>query len=218
DDTDGNVSVKAGSGDDKIIISETNGHVYVNTGSGDDESVIIDVNGNVYVEGGAGNDYISVDNITGVSIIKGGSGDDYIQGGNQPDTIFGGHGDDYLDGGEGSDRVFGGKGNDTLYFQHNKSNSPDFDFYHGGSGCDKLIIDLRSMSIVDLNTLGFSSYLSYKNHIESYFNQSSNGHVDFRNMDQGSFNLLAKSIEKIKVLIHPDEEINLPPTIALANI
>jgi len=73
----------------------------------------------------------------GDDVITGSAGTDYLRGEAGNDLIDGGDGGDHLIDGGGSDTIYGGGGNDMLYWTPDGS----VDTFHGGSGCNGVIID-----------------------------------------------------------------------------
>ncbi len=114
---DGNDSLFGGSGDD--LLDGGNGNDWLFGGSGDD-----------WMYGGAGND-----------TLFGGSGNDHISGDTGSDFIIAGRGEDVIQAGEGSDIVFAGRDNDLIIHDVSANlDSQSYDFYHGGSGTDTLML------------------------------------------------------------------------------
>jgi len=74
---------------------------------------------------------IGTDHVLG-DVLDGGEGDDVILAGDWNDTISGGAGDDY---------VFGQEGDDTLVYDE-VLNAGDEDFYTGGLGFDRLVLNV----------------------------------------------------------------------------
>lgn len=96
-------------------------------GSGND--VVIDRATDSSIDGGAGND-----------ILVGNNGNDALQGGAGADYLDGGNGNDTLEGGAGIDDLRGGAGNDALI-------GTGEDFFIGGSGTDRLVLDLSADTV-----------------------------------------------------------------------
>lgn len=111
----GSFKVKAGGGDDNVLVDEKGGTIVAPTvllgGEGNDTiagasgaDVILAWSGNDSVTGGAGNDSITGDD--GKDTLTGGTGNDTVQGGNDDDTLVDNDGNT-LDGGPGVDTVNG---------------------------------------------------------------------------------------------------------------
>lgn len=135
------VTVRAGIGDDSILISPLSStssataifELYGGDGNDTitgDASVEI-INGNVgddIINGAGGSD--NIQGGQGNDVVHGGTGNDTVQGNRGADTITGGEGDDNLQGGRGADNLTGDSDNDTIY-----GNLGD-DLLTGSSGAD----------------------------------------------------------------------------------
>ncbi len=147
------INIKAGGGDDTIIIRDgIDLRVNISGGDGNDSIKLGD--GPVDAEGGGGSDSI-VDDIDEVLVIcrtrqscdankdsfDGGSGNDRIVGGGGVDVITGGIGDDELQGGKHGDTLKGEGGSDELDGQGGTDRldgGPGSDLLSGGGGSDEL--------------------------------------------------------------------------------
>lgn len=117
-------TVRAGDGDNEILISDNSGYTLNLSG------------GNDYVQS-SGSGPINVSAGMGSDVIVGGSGDDTQRGNLGSDNLLGGAGNDNLLGGKGADVLVGGPGDDTM---------------KGGPGSDTFIIGNEATgndSIVD---------------------------------------------------------------------
>ncbi|MET7470459.1 M91 family zinc metallopeptidase [Micromonospora sp. NPDC005222] len=131
------LTVRGGSGDDRVQVGPGAGGVTVLGSAGDDRihtgegadvvlggygaDTIESGAGDDYVSGGAGQDYLSTytgdDRLIGgqgADTLYGGSGSDRLSGGDNRDYLDGGRGDDSLDGGRHDDVLSGGRGSDTI--------------------------------------------------------------------------------------------------------
>ncbi|SMF95043.1 Hemolysin-type calcium-binding repeat-containing protein [Methylomagnum ishizawai] len=107
-------AIKAGNGDNDIIITDNSNHA-ANLGKGND-FIQNTGTGAVTVKAGAGND--AVVGGAGNDNINGNKGNDFLQGGAGNDTINGGNGADTLVGNAGNDVMSGGKGHDVFLFSN----------------------------------------------------------------------------------------------------
>ncbi|MBX9680558.1 MAG: hypothetical protein K2X38_17515 [Gemmataceae bacterium] len=125
-ESDGNVILVAGNGDNDIRLGSGNDRITVGNGSnviqaGDGNDSITTGNGDNTVSGGAGDD-----------VIRTGSGQDNIAAGSGNDIVFAGAGNDTISGGSGNDILVGGDGNDALTGDDGR------DVLIGGLGADLL--------------------------------------------------------------------------------
>lgn len=105
-------TIRAGGGDNDIIITDNNNHL-VNLGGGNDFLQNTGT-GSVTVNAGSGDD--SVVGGSGNDTIKGQAGNDALQGRAGNDIIQGGGGNDTIIGGQGNDQLSGGGGKDVFIF------------------------------------------------------------------------------------------------------
>jgi Ca2+-binding RTX toxin-like protein len=96
------VAVKAGDGNDRVVVNEGVAHSYVEGGYGKDTII-----------GGEGADTLYGN--ASIDVIYGNGGDDQLVGENGNDLVYGGAGNDRLYGGAGNDTVFGENGNDRIW-------------------------------------------------------------------------------------------------------
>jgi Ca2+-binding RTX toxin-like protein len=157
----GNNAITGGDGGDSL--NGGGGDDILRGGGGGDG--LLGGDGNDDLDGGDGDDVLFGDDIaalggTGNDIVRGGLGDDRVEGGGGDDILYGDDGRDVMRGGAGSDRVDGGEGNDFLYGAKEgiEDLAPDTltggggddqiearygDSVDGGTGIDRLILDLR---------------------------------------------------------------------------
>jgi Ca2+-binding RTX toxin-like protein len=147
----GKLVLDAGSGDDKIRVSQGyNGGINVNV-NGENHYFTAQDAKRLEIRGGSGNDQITVDaNVRTGLTLNGGAGDDTIVGGGGNDRIFGGTGNDvlagrggndYINGGNGNDIMLGGNGHDTLVGGNGNdmiSGGHGNDAIYGGNGNDMM--------------------------------------------------------------------------------
>ncbi|HEV2761743.1 MAG TPA: M91 family zinc metallopeptidase [Pyrinomonadaceae bacterium] len=116
----GRLSIRAGVGDDRIVVGEgVRVSVKLQGGDGDDR-----------IRGGSGNDRIDA-----------GRGDDRVEGGAGDDVMTGRSGRDYINGSRGDDRVAGGRGNDVIYGGNGRDRlvgDAGNDYLEGSRGNDRL--------------------------------------------------------------------------------
>jgi len=134
-------NVKAGAGDDIIVLSGALNNAVVNGEDGNDR--IVGGDGNDLLIGGAGKDVL--DGGLGNDRLNGNGGNDKLLGNAGADRLYGYDGDDYLDGGSSNDRFYPGNGADTCLGQ--SGNDYFFSIDHqqdqlfGGTGKDSALID-----------------------------------------------------------------------------
>ena len=161
----GDNQILAEEGDDKIIIN-TNGDSIIKAGEGNDTIIVENVGITTYIFGDEGNDYIDGRNAKYYSVLIGGDGNDTIHSSTNNESsceIQGGAGDDVIytyssnktvdnvdnvDGLQKINFVRGGSGNDTIYASMGQNNiyvestvdgsgeSNDNDVYYYGGGRD----------------------------------------------------------------------------------
>lgn len=144
--TGGKVVIDAGTGDDRISISQNpkTGEVTVNVNGAESSFTGADRE-NLVIQAGVGDDTITVgENVTVKLTLEGNDGNDRItvdnrvtrgqtiEGGDGNDTLIGGGGRDYINGSKGNDFIMGRDGNDTVY-----AGDGD-DYVSGGNGDDYL--------------------------------------------------------------------------------
>ena len=152
------------------------------------------------------NDYISGRNKNDVLIgndddnrIIGRGGNDVLSGGAGNDFLFGGRGNDLLEGGQGSDYLNAGSGHDTLVFTLSDRNDSDADRYYGGSGRDKLRVELTEADLADDALV--ADLISFSEKLETGFSSSrwfSRGADSFK---FESIGLSVRSIELLEIVV-----------------
>ncbi len=93
------------------------------------------------ISGLGGND--TLDGKDGDDTLDGADGNDRLLGGYGDDVLLGGDGDDTLNGGDGDDTLNGGDGDDSI----SDYQQGDVDIIDGGSGLDRLFIDLSESTV-----------------------------------------------------------------------
>ena len=139
------IDVRAGGGNDTVLIDQTNG-TFTTT-----ETTRIDgQGGNDTLIGGSGNE-----------VFIGGGGNDVVDGNGGTDTAFLGKGDDTFvwDPGDGSDVIEGGKGSDTMVFNGAGGNeimaaSDNFGRVSFSRNLGGIVMDLNDVETIDVNALG----------------------------------------------------------------
>lgn len=184
--------VKAGGGDNQIMVTDNANH-FVTLGGGDDffqgigtgQLTVNAGSGNDTVNGGAGNDVLSGQNDN--DWLNGWAGNDTINGGAGSDTILGGAGDDVLSGGKGADFITGGAGNDMMTGGAGK----DFFVFDTAASGNDTITDFSKgdiLQIVDRNGDGQvtkgSDFTTSQNGADTVITFSDGGIVTLQNVDQ----------------------------------
>ena len=133
--------VKAGAGDDVVVVAGALSSVVVNGEDGNDR--IVGGDGNDLLIGGAGKDVL--DGGAGNDRLNGNGGNDKLFGGAGADRLYGYDGNDYLDGGSSNDRFYPGDGEDTCLGQSGDDNFFTIDHAQdqlfGGTGKDSALVD-----------------------------------------------------------------------------
>ena len=134
-------SVKAGAGDDIVVLSGALNNAQVDGEDGNDR--IVGGDGNDTLIGGAGKDVL--DGGLGNDRLNGNGGNDKLFGGAGADRLYGYDGDDYMDGGSSGDHFYPGAGADTCLGQSGNDSffaaDSTQDQIFGGTGKDTAILD-----------------------------------------------------------------------------
>ncbi len=105
----------------------------------------------------SGNDSLS--GTDGNDNLTGGAGSDTLDGGSGNDFISSGSGSDIVDGGSGSDTINAGSGNDTLIYTYDPT-AVAKDVYIGGSGVDKLVLNIDSTHWTSALQASYDSFVA----------------------------------------------------------
>jgi hypothetical protein len=146
-DTFDAIDVKAGSGNDTVLIDQVNGAFTTTKATRIDGQ-----NGDDTLIGGSGNE-----------VLVGGRGDDFVDGNGGADTAFLGRGDDTFvwDPGDASDVVEGGAGFDKMVFNGSGGDeimaaTADFGRVSFTRNLGGIVMDLDDVEAIDVNALGGS--------------------------------------------------------------
>lgn len=164
--------------------------------------------GNDYIFGLRGNDRIWGG--SGDDRIWGGSGHDELYGGSGNDLLVGGSGGDILDGGSGRDWLYGQSGRDSLIFNAAENSSSLNDYYDGGRGVDKLIIELTG---AEYNESVRADLLAFIDWIDA---RTFRGTVNYGTYNFDTLNLSVARIEQL--VLRVDGELVDPNTPINANV
>jgi hypothetical protein len=141
------IDVKAGSGNDTVLIDQVNGAFTTTKATRIDGQ-----NGDDTLIGGSGNE-----------VLVGGRGDDFVDGNGGADTAFLGRGDDTFvwDPGDASDVVEGGAGFDKMVFNGSGGDeimaaTADFGRVSFTRNLGGIVMDLDDVEAIDVNALGGS--------------------------------------------------------------
>ncbi|MBI2982136.1 MAG: hypothetical protein HYY44_07595 [Deltaproteobacteria bacterium] len=116
-DSDVDVTIHGGSGDDLIYsVGGAGSRIF---GEGGSDMVVI--GGSVDGNG---------------AFIDGGDGNDILQGGDADDRIQGGAGNDFIYGAQGENTLLGQGGNDAVFSAHNQATGQTAEVVEGGTGID----------------------------------------------------------------------------------
>ena len=113
--------VKAGGGDDYVVLGSQAPDGFNAVFGGDGADVLQGGNRKDFLYGDAGNDFLIA-----------GPGNDYLDAGSGNDVVYGGSGNDDIRGGSGSDKLYGEVGNDIIHAEGDTGN----DLVDGGDGFD----------------------------------------------------------------------------------
>ena len=195
----GNDVIFAKGGND--VVYGGSGNDYIDGGSGRDwlfggwgNDILIGGSGNDYLSGSSGNDDLYGG--SGNDKLLGGSGSDWLFGGTGNDLLFGGSGNDTLDGGQGGDYLYGQSGNDSFNFTTTEETG-DFNFYHGGSGVDTLVLNLTAEEFA---SQAFADDIAgFLQHLDD--NTNSNGLVWGPSFRFEEINLQVYAIENLQIFV-----------------
>ena len=145
------IDVKAGNGNDTVLIDQVNG-TFTTTKA----TRIYGQNGDDTLIGGSGNE-----------VLVGGRGDDFIDGNGGADTAFLGQGDDTFvwDPGDASDVVEGGAGFDKMVFNGSGGDeimaaTADFGRVSFTRNLGGIVMDLNDVEAIDVNALDGSDSIT----------------------------------------------------------
>jgi hypothetical protein len=135
---------------DEVVCQAPVDMLRIRAGAGDDDVILDGVSVKVDADGGPGDDFI--DGGTSNDVLDGGPGADALAGLSGNDELAGGAGSDLIKGGDGADTMSGGAGDDLLYGQASNvtllqggdgrdliKGGPGNDALKGGDGSDVLV-------------------------------------------------------------------------------
>lgn len=140
------VAVKAGDGNDRVVINDDIPHAYVEGGYGKD--TLIGSGGADTLYGNASIDLIYGNG--GDDLLVGENGNDLVYGGDGNDRLYGGAGNDTVYGQGGNDRIWGGVGDDLLYGEKGRdyiNGEQGADLVNGGPHTDTAEMDLEDRRV-----------------------------------------------------------------------
>lgn len=133
----------------------------------------------------------------GRDVLKGGGDSDRMFGGDGADRLLGGNGSDFLVGNQGNDTLLGGAGNDTLRYVFSQNRGAS-DQYSGNGGVDTLQLEFTEAQWarveVKQDILAFARFMAAHTDSET-------GQADSATFQFSSFDLAARSFEKVRVKV-----------------